>query len=136
MHHSTGLRYMSWLFPALLLGCLAGWHIGGILGLNGNTWFAEPEFTFEVVAALCGASCGALICYANGQGLAWQAAAAFAGTCFVLSILGYTRHSLGVPVPDIGFAPYLRQFLIQTFGLWLAPVFGAALVSLLRVVLR
>lgn len=136
MQHSTLLRYLPWLAMALLLGSLAGWQIGNAIGLYGNRWFVEPEFTFEVLVALCGILCGALLSYASERGPAWRALGVLAGTCFIVAILGYCRHSLGVPPADMGLLAYARQFLLQTFGIWLSPLFGAALVALLRVILR
>ncbi|MGC4010234.1 MAG: hypothetical protein QM805_15335 [Pseudomonas sp.] len=86
--------------------------------------------------ALSGALCGALLAYASERGLAWRALGVLAGTGFIMAVLGYCRHSLGVPSPDMELLPYARQFVLQTFGIWISPVFGAALVSLLRVILR
>jgi len=136
MHYSTALRYLPWLALALSLGSLAGWQIGNLIGLNGNRWFAEPEFTFEILVALSGALCGALLCYASERGPAWRAVGVLAGTCFIVAVLGYCRHSLGVPSADMELLAYARQFILQTFGIWISPLFGAALVALLRVILR
>ena len=118
MQNSTVLRFLPWLAMALTLGSLAGWQIGDTIGLNGNRWFAEPEFTFEILVALSGILCGALLAYSSERGMA------------------YCRHSLGVPFPEQDLLAYARQFVLQTFGIWISPVFGAALVSLLRVILR
>jgi hypothetical protein len=136
MQNSTVFRYFPWLAMALLVGSLAGWQIGDVIGLNGNRWFAEPEFTFEILVALSGALCGALLSYASERGPVWRALGVLAGTCFIVAVLGYCRHSLGVPSPDMQLLTYARQFVLQTFGIWISPVFGAALVSLLRVILR
>lgn len=136
MQNNTVMRYFPWLALALLVGSLAGWQIGNIIGLNGNRWFAEPEFTFEILVALSGAFCGALLSYASERGLMWRALGVLAGTCFIVAVLGYCRHSLGVPSADMELLTYARQFALQTFGIWISPVFGAALVSLLRVILR
>jgi hypothetical protein len=136
MQNSTVLRYFPWLAMALLVGSLAGWQIGNAIGLNGNRWFAEPEFTFEILVALSGALCGALLSYASERGLVWRALGVLAGTGFIVAVLGYRRHSLGAPSPDMQLLTYARQFVLQTFGIWISPVFGAALVSLLRVILR
>lgn len=136
MQNSTVLRFLPWLAMALTLGSLAGWQIGNAIGLNSNRWFAEPEFTFEILVALSGALCGALLSYASERGLAWRALGVLAGTCFIVAVLAYCRHSLGVPSPDIELLAYARQFILQTFGIWISPLFGAALVSLLRVILR
>ncbi|OWP48386.1 hypothetical protein [Pseudomonas nitroreducens] len=136
MQNSTVLRFLPWLAMALTLGSLAGWQIGDTIGLNGNRWFAEPEFTFEILVALSGILCGALLSYSSERGMAWRSAGVLAGTCFIVAILAYCRHSLGVPFPEQDLLAYARQFVLQTFGIWISPVFGAALVSLLRVILR
>lgn len=136
MQNSSVLRYLPWLAMALLLGSLAGWQIGNSIGLNGNRWFAEPEFTFEILVALSGICCGALLSYASERGMAWRAAGVLAGTCFIVAILAYCRHSLGVPSPAMDLLAYARQFVLQTFGIWISPLFGAAMVALLRVILR
>ncbi|MCP1625902.1 hypothetical protein [Pseudomonas nitroreducens] len=136
MQNSPGLRYLPWFTAALLLGSLCGWSIGNELGLNGNQWFAEPELLFEVLVGLSGALCGALLAYASERGLAWRLAGVLAGTCFIVAVLAYCHHSLGVPAADMSLLTYARQFILKTFGIWFSPVFGAALVALLRVILR
>ncbi|WP_447750145.1 hypothetical protein [Pseudomonas nicosulfuronedens] len=136
MQNSTVLRYLPWLTVALLLGGLSGWFIGNVLGLNGNRWFAEPEFTFEILVALSGMLCGALLAYASERGLAWRTAGVLAGTSFIVAVLAYCQQSLGVPSPNMALLTYARQFILQTLGIWISPLFGAALVSLLRVILR
>ncbi|KJK02662.1 hypothetical protein UB43_05080 [Pseudomonas sp. 21] len=136
MQNGKVLHHFPWLAMALLVGSVAGWQVGNAIGLNGNRWFAEPEFTFEILVALSGALCGALLSYASERGPAWRALGVLAGTGFIVAVLGYCRHSLGIPSPDMELLTYARKFILQTFGIWLSPVFGAALVSLLRVILR
>ncbi|WP_259755805.1 hypothetical protein [Pseudomonas sp. GCEP-101] len=130
------LRYLPWLALALTLGSLAGWQIGNLIGLHGNRWFAEPEFGFEILVALSGILCGALLSYASERGLAWRSIGVLAGACFIFAVLAYCRHSLGGLSVETNLLAYLRQFVLQTFGIWFSPVFGAAAVSLLRVILR
>ncbi|MFV3369997.1 hypothetical protein ACNFH5_17670 [Pseudomonas sp. NY15435] len=136
MQSSPVVRYIPWLAMALILGSLAGWQIGNAIGLNGNHWFPEPEFSFEILVATSGTLCGALLSYASERGPVWRATGVLAGTCFIVAVLGYCRHSLGVPSPDMELLAYARQFILQTFGIWISPLFGAALVALLRVILR
>jgi hypothetical protein len=136
MQHNTVLRCLPWLALALVLGSLAGWEIGNLIGLQGNRWFVEPEFSLEILVALCGILCGALLSYASERGLVWRAIGVLAGTCFIAAVLAYWRHSLGELSADMNLLAYLRQFILQTFGIWFSPVIGAALVSLLRVILR
>ncbi len=136
MRNGTALRALPWFAVSLLLGSLGGWLIGDVLGLNGKQWFVEPEITFEILVALSGICCGALLAYASERGLAWRLIGVVAGACFIVAILAYCRHSLGVPSADMNLLAYARQFFLRTFGIWLSPVFGAALVTLLRVILR
>ncbi|PJI50086.1 MAG: hypothetical protein CTR55_12285 [Pseudomonas sp.] len=136
MQNSTVLRYVPWFAVALLLGSLTGWFIGNVLGLKGSQWFAEPEFTFEILVALSGTLCGALLAYTSGRGPGWRAAGVLTGTSFIVAVLAYCQHSLGVPAPDMALLAYARQFILETFGIWISPLFGAALVALLRVILR
>ncbi|MDH0289509.1 hypothetical protein N7414_10340 [Pseudomonas sp. GD04087] len=136
MQNSKASRRFPWLTLALVLGSVAGWQLGDAIGLHGKRWFVEPEFIFEILVALSGALCGALLSYASERGPLWRALGVLAGACFIVAVLGYCRHRLGVPSADMGLLTYARQFILQTFGIWMSPVIGAALVSLLRVILR
>ncbi len=136
MQFSPGLRNPSLLSTALLFGGLAGWYAGRLIGLYGDEWFAEPEYGFEALTALCGILCGALFAYTLRKGVAPRMVGVFIAGGFVLAMFGYARYSTDMPPYDLELTTYLRNFIRQTLGLWLSPIIGAALVSSFRAVLH
>lgn len=136
MQFRPDVRTPSLLCTALLFGGLAGWYAGRLIGLYGDQWFTEPEDGFEVLVTLCGILCGALFAYTNVKGVVSRMAGFFVGGGFLLAMVGYAQYSSDMPPYDLQLATYLQDFFRQTLGLWLSPIIGAALVSLLRAVLH
>ncbi|WP_371365350.1 hypothetical protein ACA097_19490 [Pseudomonas sp. QL9] len=130
------LRNSSLLSIALLLGGLAGWYVGRLIGLNGDEWFSEPESKFEILAAACGILCGALFSYTSNKEILPRMVGFFIGGAFVLTMIGYAHFSTDMPSYKFETAVYLRDFVLQTLGIWLSPIIGGATISLLRVILR
>lgn len=136
MTQNFGMRSILVLSSALVIGAISGWYVGSAFGLYGDDWFSEPEDSFELLVAICGALCGALLTYVSTKGVAWRSVGIFAGGCFALAIIGYSQYSIGLPTGGQSPLVYLREFVSQTFAIWISPVTGAASVALIRLVLR